>query len=500
MIRTLLLTAVLGVAFADSPAAGSWPERTGLQALERQWRQLTPAEASTALIRDAAPDTAHLGRLAPDESTLRCDLRGSWLGEAGQATGFFRDEMPFAPSDLADPGQRWLATADFQASLGEHWRLWERVAIDSEPLRSPASRTKEFHQIDASIEVPDAAVVYARGRQTVWIGRRWERWGPGWTGSLVLEPHGPTGDGFGASWNGRRWSVRYRCERLDDFTDGERRLSRTLAGHRLDFAPGRKWRLGLSETALVSSATSLPLWMLDPVLPWSMSQSEQRGSGEGTNILWAGDVVWNPTPRWSLYGQFLLDDYMIDEEDRDTHPDQLAWLGGVAWASGRRSGTGPAWRAGFEYTRIGSWVYVHRDPALRYRSWSGSAGHPAGPDSEAATAFCRRTARQGALSLLLWGRWMQRGQVWLDTPAGPVGSAGQPFPTRPLSRWWQAGAAVAHRSATGWEAALRGGWTDPRVGESAADAPSPPDVANPARGFWASLEVTLPRFGFKSGR
>ncbi|MBU8869482.1 MAG: hypothetical protein KOO60_01290 [Gemmatimonadales bacterium] len=437
-------------------------------------------------------------------SWFRFDLFSSNHVQGGQANGPFLDELTYTPRELSKPDYRMRVSAGFLARLYPGWTLWQRTVMDSDPTLDPASRTKEFRQIDASVEVPDAALAYDRDELHAWIGRRWERWGPGWTGSLLLEPGAPTPDGFGYSWTSDRWAARYRCAQLDDVRIGDQYFPRYLAGHRLDIAVSPTLRISLAETALVTYGGSVPSWLLNPLLPWCLSQQEDRSPTGDTNIFWSLETIWNPSENWSVYGQFLLDDFMIDIEDRDTHPDQLGGLAGLLW-----SGTPPlssastkpgrtVWRVGLEYSRLESWTYVHRDPTVRYEAWSASLGHPAGPDSESLTLFCSRSASSQSGSDqttpfgLIWARYHRQGQIWLGTPLSPVGSTGIPGPIPPVSRWWQVGSALKFNLLSGWTGTLRTGWTDTDPGIPSNGLEPNPSAVDAASGFWTSFTLTIP--------
>ncbi len=538
-IGLTIITAVLWLATPSLagmfPVESPWGENRDLKQLERSWFILENPGIRGSLLAPvsfAGPQwtpTQHPESLSPDKGPnaefgprFRFDLCSSNHFQGGQANSRFFNELPFTPRELNRADQRMRVSAGFLAHLAPGWTLWQRTIVDSDPLLDPASRTKEFHQIDASVEVPGAVLAYDRRHLSAWVGRRSERWGPGWTGSLILEPGAPNPDGFGYSWTRERWTARYRCARLDDSLHNVPARPRFLAGHRLDVAVTPSFRLGLSETALVASSGAVPFWLLNPLLPWSLSQSEDRTPSEGTNIYWSLDAIWNPTEQWSLYGQFLLDDFMIDVEDRDTYPDQLGGLVGWLW-SGHPSHSGPSphscWRAGFEYSRIGAWTYVHRDRELRYQAWSMSLGHPAGPDSESFTLFCSRTSLGngtktstgfGSLGLdnvgpsssnplaMAWVRFHRQGQIWLNTPLNSVGATGQPSPTKPVSRWWQVGASLRIQPVFHWTANLRTGWTDCRPGIPADNDPRNPASLNASNGFWASITISIPLLSIAS--
>jgi hypothetical protein len=412
---------------------------------------------------------------------------------AGQSCGQFHEVMPWRPATLDEADLRWRLGTSLEAELGAGFYLQQVTLIDSDPELDPTVRTKQYRQIDASVDIPWAVAGYRTGQLELWVGRRWTVWGPGWTGSLVLDAQAPAADGLGASWVAEKWAAHFRLGQVDNMVvDGNSR-SRYLAGHRLDIALGSRLRLGLSETALVSTSGGLPLWLANPLLPWALTQQEGRPASEPANIIWAADLTWNPNASCTWYGQFLLDDVMVDLEDRDTYPDQLGLLGGIIWSPDPR---GP-WQLGLEGARIWSWTYVHRSPEVRYQAWSAPLGHPMGPDSEAVTLFIGRqpvpprpSGKAG--SQLFWARWHHFGGISLDTQANPVGGVDLPHPTPPVTDLWQLGVRVEHPLGRSFRLGLQLGWNGHRT-EPASVSQEP--AADLARGWWGSVGVRLPSVG-----
>ena len=249
-----------------------WLEPHDFGQLERSWSihqnpfangrmQIPVLSAGPTKLSTANPPNRSSLRSETTDSDIwiRFDLTAAGLSQFGLANGPFSDELAYTPQNLINPDQRLQFSAGFLARLSHRWTLWQQTFVDTDPTLDPASRTKEFHQIDSSVEIPTAVLAYEGDEMAFWLGRRWERWGPGWTGSLILEPGAPEADGFGYSWTRSRWSARYRCARLDDFTTDGPPLARYLAGHRLDVAVHPTLRIGLSETALVSSGAGMPL-------------------------------------------------------------------------------------------------------------------------------------------------------------------------------------------------------------------------------------------------
>ena len=465
-----------------------WPERKGTATFRKQNANLTfsaPPRYLSPLVQPGFTLPEQLG----SGPSLLLDLRASVLGQAGQACRQFNEFMPWLPLNSVSAKIRWQTAVGLQVNLPHGFFINQQTVIDSDPSDDPTSRTKEYRQIDASVEIPLAMVGYHHREFTAWLGRNWEIWGPGFTGSLVLDAQSPPADGLGATWTTDRWSARYRMGRLDDFPGDPEAQARYLAGHRIDLALSPDVRLGLSETALVATDGPFPLWLANPLLPWVLTQQEDRGKSEKTNIFWAVDAAWMPRTGCSLYGQFLLDDAMVDLEDRDTYPDQMGLLGGLVWSPGPAS----SWHYGLEYCRLWSWTYVHRTPPVRYTSWAAPLGHPQGPDSEAVTVFTGHDFNAGKVSALIWGRWHRHGQVHLGTEVSPVGSVDLSYPTPPVAVWWQLGANTTFPLAKNLQLTLNLGWTEFKYNDSPTVGGAI-DPTEAATGWWGNLRITLPLY------
>ncbi len=458
------LLSIPGLAVAQSPGSlpHQWYERTGLVFFQRHLDNLFTFQEKDkiqSLVIESGPTKPLVSSESP---FLKIDWQSSLQSNYQyDPLQFPAPVFPFRPQKISNSDLRWFLATGFQLSLPAGFNLRMRTIVSSSGQLDPTARTKIYDQINASVEIPLATVNYQVNNLHIWLGRNWETWGPGWTGSAILDNQFPSPDGFGATYSGTNFDLRYRGGRLDDLTTEEINYHRYFFGHRLDFSPVSGLRIGLSETALVATDGAMPLWALNPILPWVMAEQEKRGSLEKTNIVWAIDSVWNPGP-WSLYGQFTLDDYMIDSEDRDTYPDQLGIMLGLAHQH-LVIGQSTKHRLGIEYTRLWSWIYVHRDPELVYQAWQHSMGHPSGCDSESITAFWSRSTNNSLSDLVFWGRYHQRGQVWLGTSLDPVGSPGLPYPVPPVNTWWQAGMNLEYSPHRRVTARLQIGWTDSTI-------------------------------------
>jgi hypothetical protein len=485
-----------------------WPDSSGLPAFDAlRLLLLASPDASRALppVWETSPPLGGLGVGGCEgQTSLRLDLSGAIIGTSGWLPGQFPpDPLEYRPWLDKESRLRWRQKTGITVTLPGGWTLAEWVLIDSDRALDPTNRAKEYRQLDATVDVPLAFVRYEKGAFRFQLGRGWRRWGPGWTGSLILDDHHPPADGFEACYTAGRWSARYSFDRLDNWypappalpeSPAEPELSRYLAAHRVDIQPHDRLRLGISETAVVAADGTPPFWALNPLLPFALMQQERDPVEEVANVLWALDAVWNPGPEWALYGQFLLDDYMLDSEDRDTYPDQLGWLAGVLWQNGAGKSEGYAvpgygLGAGLEYSRLSTWTYVHRDRPGRYRAWDATLGHPAGPDSETLSGFCEWRERHSGRRLL--GSWHRHGRVDINTPETSTGHVDEPFPSRPTVTRWQLAAIATMPGPLGSELEWRLGWSEASAQGASQDLPAVSEADLDSRTY-ASLTVRVP--------
>ena len=450
-----------------------WHELSGLDNFDGARHQLyaSPHDSTaTPLIWEAGPR----GLITPvSHSSFRIDMKAIGLvASQWRPAHMPLDLLEYQPF-LADQTRfRWRWETGFLVQLTGHFYLYQRTIVDSDRIIDPTARVKEYDEIEASLEVPTAVLGYRNGPLQIQVGRRWRRWGPGWSGSLVLDAAHPPADGFDLSYTAHRWSARFSFEQVDDFEGndqaGDDKLARYLSSHRLDLQPFHQLRLGMTETALIASDGPPPLWALNPLMPWALIQQESGSPHVTANIFWALDTVWNPYSTVSLYGQFLLDDFQIDSEDRDTYPDQLGWLAGLLWRSSPPNPAGSSigvnkavFNLGLEYTRLSTWTYVHRDIPVRYQAWGAPLGHPTGPDSEAITGFWEWLSPHRRLRILLLARRYLKGHIDLDTDEESTGQVDLPFPSPPVTPWTQLGAIVSWCGSARVEVQGRIGWLEP---------------------------------------
>ncbi len=133
--------------------------------------------------------------------------------------------------------------------------------------------------------------------------------------------------------------------------------------------------LGLAQAATYGGRDrTFEPYFLNPMGLYYVIQRNNMAQMSG---FWALDTRWKPVPKWTLYGQFLIDDIIVNNEpgqdDRAEHPDRLGMSAKVILCD-------PAGVSGVQlalgYTRIWNWTYTSYRSYENYVYHQKSMGYP----------------------------------------------------------------------------------------------------------------------------
>ena len=209
------------------------------------------------------------------------------------------------------------------------------------------------------------------------LGRDRLAWGPGVTGTLLLSETA-------------RPFTQLRFSRT--FFDGlfhavivngvlNQAEQRYVAYHRLDWRPHARFRLGLAEGSRYNSSGLQPLYLIG-IIPYPVvtrlllrdNDNRETDPSVRDNVMWSLDGTWRAHPRLSLYGELLIDDLGIQDDD---HPTRIGYQAGAYAVGDLLEGE---LRARCEWTRVWNYVYstfYHHD----FEHEGVALGYPLGPDS-----------------------------------------------------------------------------------------------------------------------
>lgn len=141
--------------------------------------------------------------------------------------------------------------------------------------------------------------------------------------SLVLSDYGPPSLFFGG--NVRIWKINYLflVNRLTADVSGSLTGLKGMSNgyphkyaalHHLSLNIGRKLNIGVFESVIFSpeDTTGADPFRIDYLNPIIFYRAIEQQNGSSDNVLLGFDIKWNAFRKLSFYGQFLLDEFVID--------------------------------------------------------------------------------------------------------------------------------------------------------------------------------------------
>ena len=178
----------------------------------------------------------------------------------------------------------------------------------------------------------------------IFFGRMKRNWGPVNSTSLVLSDHPYTYDHFLFSYTARHLKLSLLFARLEDLAayasnDPQHPNDLTyypharkfLVGHRLDIRFSSRFQIGLTEMATYGGPErDVEFPFFNPMNFYYGIQRNDRKQMDGN---WTLDIFFKPRRKLSLYGQFMIDDVIVNNDpgvnDRGRYPDRWAITGSL---------------------------------------------------------------------------------------------------------------------------------------------------------------------------
>jgi len=227
----------------------------------------------------------------------------------------------------------------------------------------------------------DETIAYVTGDWDVLrlqFGRDENQWGPGRHGQLALSDR-PTGyDLLKLELGSVRFKYTAMVAFLRHYSDeyysgGEARKS--LAAHRLEFAPVPELDIGLHEIVIYSGRDIEPAY-LNPVMFY---RSAEHYLGDRDNAALGLDLEFKGIPRTKLYGELFIDDLSTKKLGRGFYGNKLAYLAGLYHVN---VGGISELDARIEFARVRPFTYTHKQERNGYRHFATGLGHWIGPNAD----------------------------------------------------------------------------------------------------------------------
>jgi len=217
------------------------------------------------------------------------------------------------------------------------------------------------------------------------IGRFNQRWGQSWSQSLMFSLYALPFDQASLSFNLDKWSFdmfggSFSSEMLDPTT----KINRHVAGHRISrVLNNNKILIEAGEVVVytgenrswdIQYLSPFSIYYIDMFSPSNFHLNDSSGhNNENTLIFFS--LRWNYSSSRSFYGEFLLDDFQVDDKG---YQNKLGWKIG---SDGIIKIKDILFTYEIEYSRINSWSYLNRGQFTNFENLGHSVGYPYGPDN-----------------------------------------------------------------------------------------------------------------------
>ncbi len=305
--------------------------------------------------------------------------------------------------------------------------LYINFLLDEELEKDPDYQGKKWRGFAGEVE--NAFLHFQWRGLTVMAGRYTSFWGPSRESLILSETARPMDAIF---WSYRLGFLRYswqfaQLDRRRHVDENETVFeNRYFSGHRLDVRLRRNLYLGLFETVIFGGPGRSPeLAYLNPFLFY---HAHQLNENFNDNTFLGVDFAWYLKGRHKIYGQFLIDDFQIDNEVRgDNEPNEIGVLLGIHSV---RILENHEIRA--EYLAITNRTYSQVYERNRYLNRGELIGHVFGPDGDRARLEISRwldAVNRVSLNLT----YQRRGEGYINAPWTmpwmEVDNYAEPFPT-----------------------------------------------------------------------
>jgi len=343
-----------------------------------------------------ASGTARAALLAPPQRAALNRLKFEFGEESGDeiarrpSVSIPVPEMPnttvgcnmFSRAALANDRQRASVGAVINNDPGFDFAFYERfeltawnpkivetsLAPDSSGLHIPGTRVVPWHDL-ATLETELAYLAFRIPWLRLELGRDKFVWGPGYTGSVMLDDAAPALDHI-------QLCASYRNFKFLTFTSLLSRWGvkpRWLAAQRIELSLWNRLTLGGALMSVTSWDTLQPRQfggLVNPLIPIYLTAANTSMTD---NLLVGWDAVFY-LPRTKIYGQLFLDNYEFNT--LKGAPNALGLQGGIYWAPNL-----PV-EARLEYTRVAPFTYYQMVHSIMYENYLTPMGHPLGPDAD----------------------------------------------------------------------------------------------------------------------
>ncbi len=228
-------------------------------------------------------------------------------------------------------------------------------------------------------------------------------------------------------------------------------MKRWYTSHRLTWRSKKDPRNTImigDQAVLAGTHRGFELQMLNPLVPTIMDNFEGASETFADSAYFADSHIlfasWNWWPSrlkdTRFYGQFALDEFQIDKQDRERLDDVYAFMAGLehVWAN-------HPWKPslGLEISAATPWMYVHRGRASSMSLHDAALGAVSGADSRSWMLRGRLEPKK-SLRFEVAAGLVETGSTNGDWEWGALESAGMSWPVGEGEKDWSISLSAAH--------------------------------------------------------
>lgn len=339
-------------------------------------RMLRPSQM--ALINHLVQD------FKPELDRVASGVAESWMEKAAkdQPGG-----VTFALGYLRAPNQD-STTTESNDQIPHRLSIYSNLSDKAFGMVTAADSEDKFFEQLRHGPTPDKVILQGYDSNFMWsLGRQYQSWGPGYSGSLILSDNSI---GF---WQGLaageadfgKLLGRFKITEFASAFEDDKMLY--FFGRRFEKPLSTRWNLGISETALMNKAPNPSIL----VLPFYLYQHVFGGPGSTTdksmNTLYATDLTYLSKGGPQYYGELLIDDITAPRMFSVNHferPRKIGYTLGVYLPKFLPSTVLSTIRA--EYIFVDQQTYSATRPEfpeLAYIHNGAIIGNPIGPNANA---------------------------------------------------------------------------------------------------------------------
>jgi hypothetical protein len=337
---------------ADPSSLGP-AQRAALRRLEFEFGAELPAlPARQPLVRIPVPD------LGKDEA--RCDFFS--YADAALDT----QQLSLGAVINNRPDDSFVFYERFDMAVHHPKIIEVDIRPDSSGAHIPGTRVMPFHDL-VTLETELAYLAFRIPWLRLELGRDEFVWGPGYTGSVILDDAAPALDHV-------QLCASYRNFKFLTFTSLLSRWGtkpRWLAAQRIELSLRNRLTLGSAILVVTSWDELRPAQLgglVNPLIPVVLS--EENSASEGNSFVGCDAVYYLSHAK--VYGQLSIDDYNFDQWG----PNAVGIQSGAHWTPNLPVDVR------IEYTRITAFTYYHRVSSIMFENYLSTMGHPLGPDAD----------------------------------------------------------------------------------------------------------------------